>query len=609
MKKVVMATLGLVLGLTMISQESFANRRLRRKVRISDTINTQLDTVADVALAQEIVEPVEQMDVQDVDAFADQLPSTDIRNLMPRAAKTMDAAAHVPHENGMSIEKKREECVALVERGMAYLMKNPTDQVLSALSHDANFVHGELYLFVFNKKGVCLAHGKENHLIWENLYDFVDEYGAPVVQQIISEANSQKHGGWLTYRWRGATKVTYVREVVKGGESYIVGTGYYPHSKVDAVVSLVKGAVALFNQSKSEGRPTSDVFSTFSYPLGRFVSGDLYLYALDFKGNTMAHGFLPGIIGTSGWDYQDENGVYVNREIVKRLQETSEGVWIEYRSKRADKRAYAEKVVGPDGQHYFIACGYYPDADRDQAQELVRRGYTYIKQQGKTVAARAFSDKQSDEFRYGDIYLVVYDMKGVCVAHGANPALIGSDMFNVQGQDGNFYVKETIQKAKSGGGWINYKVNNLFKTSYVERVELGVGEFAISAGLYPISKHETAVLMAKSAASYLASNNEEAAFREFVKKDGRFTRGDLDVFAFDNSGICFAYGDDHDLIWRNLFKLKDEKKRPFVKIIINSAKGGEGVVSYHLNNAEKKAYVVPVEKNGKRYVIGSAYYL
>lgn len=507
------------------------------------------------------------------------------------------------------VESKRKAVMGLIDQGVAYFSKHSDDQAFHAFTHDKRFIRGELYLFVFDNKGTCMAHGQEHELIWQNLYNVQDTFGVYVVQAMLDKA--KQGGGWVTYQWRNATEMTYVKEVTKGDKRYIIGCGYFPHSKIDAVVNLVKGAVALFNQTIAEGKPIEQAFSSMSYPLGRFVFGDLYLYALNFDGVHMAHGELPGLIGTNGISYQDATGKYVNQEIIKRLKnvELGTGVWVDYISKNAPKKAYAEKVVDKQGKYYFISCGYYPTADRDQAENLVKKGYQFMKSSGKTAAAQSFTDRKNMQFRYGDLYLFVYDMKGLCVAHGGNSEYVGTNQYNLQDEDGDYYIQEMIKKAQAGGGWIEAKLKNSFEVIYVEKVDLGVDSFVIGCGLYPITKYETMMLVAKSGADYLKTHDLSKAFNEFVKKkDGSFIRGDLDLFVFDNTGICYVYGDDFAVIWRNLFNINDDDGKPFVKIMINTVKRGPGVVSFKLNGVMKTSYVVPVEKNGKQFIVGSSFY-
>ena len=115
-------------------------------------------------------------------------------------------------------------------------------------------------------------------------------------------------------------------------------------------------------------------------------------------------------------------------------------------------------------------------------------------------------------------------------------------------------------------------------------------------------------LLVQSGASYLKANPREKAFAEFVNREGKFHRGDLKLTVVDTMGLCYAYGDDADLIWRNIFKAKDDDGRQFIKLFINEAQQGPSVIKTRLNRAEKTNFVVSVEKEGKTYIVASGYY-
>jgi len=525
--------------------------------------------------------------------------------LTPEQAQAEQAR---PEDMKIDFKAKREDAEKLVQRGIDFMMSNSLDAAFNAFSHGRDFVHGEFYLFVYDQEGVCLAHGQEGNLIWQNLWELRDPYGTLIVQRVIQKAN--EGGGWITYSWRNAAKVSLVKKVVKDGKSYAIGTGYYPHSKEDAVVSLVKGAVALFNQVKEAGRPAREAFAAFSYPEGQFVFGDLYLYALDFKGRIFAQGDRPGLIGTNALEAADATGKKLNKEIIDKLKitPTGDGVWIEYVSKKAQKRAYAEQVTDAKGKKYFIACGYYPEADRKQAIDLVRQGFRFIKANGLSATVELINDKRNNQFRYGDLHLELYTLEGECLANGGNPELVGKNFWEVTDESGKYYVRSMIEKAQSGSGWVDYKMRNLFKSTYVEKVDLGTDRYVIACGLYPISKREGTILLVKSAADYLLAHPREKAFREFVDRDGKFLRGDLGIFVVDFNGLCFAYRDDYNLIWKKLMEVKDDDGKAFIRLFINTAKSGPGQVSFRLNDARKIAYIEPVRKDGKSYIVGSSYY-
>ena len=503
-------------------------------------------------------------------------------------------------------DKKRKDVINLVSRAARELKKQPFDLACNRFTHTKEFIYGDLYIFLYDIHGTCFAHGDDAHLIWQNKIDMTDWVGTPIVKQIIKKA--QEGGGWVTYGWNNSTKISYVQLVEKEGRTYVIGSGYYPHSKEEAVINLVKGGVALFNQVKKQGKPIDWAFSRMSYPSGKFVAGNLYLYALDFKGNILAQGERPGLIGSNAWDYQDENGLYVNREIVKKLENVTQGIWVNYVSKRAQKKAYAEKVRDKEGNYYFIACGYYPEANRKATVNLVRKGYQFMKTTGKTSAVEAFSQRRTDDYRYGDLFLVVYDMKGTIIADGSNVDNIGRNMYDVIDEDGFPYIRKMLQRATKTGIWINAKIKGSFQSTYAQKVDLGISNYIIACSYYPVSKAETMMLLVQSGSSFLKANPRQQAFAQFVKRDGRFRRGDLQIIAIDTTGLCYAYGDDVDLIWRNIFDVRDEKGRPFIKMFINQVQQGPIVIKTKLNNAIKVNYVTSIDKEGKTYVLSSGYY-
>ena len=233
-----------------------------------------------------------------------------------------------------------------------------------------------------------------------------------------------------------------------------------------------------------------------------------------------------------------------------------------------------------------------------------------MKTHGVSAAVTEFSSRQSDTYRYGDLYLTVWNMQGVVIAHGANLDAIGLNQWDLKDEDGKLYVQELIQKANHGGGWVDFKMKNAFQSVYVEKVELGSDNFVIGSGLYPISKRETALLLARSAAGYLRTHTDEEAFSEFTNPNGKFIRGDLFVFVIEFNGICKVWGDSHELIWRNIMDAKDDTGKPYVQIFINTVKQGPGQVSYKINGHERVALLEMVEKEGNPpYVVGASYYL
>ena len=123
---------------------------------------------------------------------------------------------------------------------------------------------------------------------------------------------------------------------------------------------------------------------------------------------------------------------------------------------------------------------------KDDAKSMVQKAIAFYKANGKDKAFAAISDKKG-QFVNGDLYVFVYDMNGVCVAHGFNNKQIGKNLLDAKDPDGKFYVKERIALAKSAGsGWQDYKFTNPTtfkveqKTAYIEKAD----SFIFGCGVY-----------------------------------------------------------------------------------------------------------------------------
>jgi signal transduction histidine kinase len=528
-----------------------------------------------------------------------------------REQKVVDAATIPVADDTLSFDeaKKKQEVIALVKKGVDYLKNHRIPESAHAFTYAKDFIAGELYLFLHDNQGVVLAQGGEPGIVWHNLQDQKDKFGTRYMEEILKVARSG--GGWVTYEWRGTVKQSYVEIVQKDGKEYVLGSGYYPHSKIDQVVSLVKGATSLAREFIKRGDPIEQAFSIMSYPGSKqFVRGDLYIYVIREDGQTLAHGERPGLIGTNALNYQDTKGKYVNKEIFAALEKNPEGgAWVEYISKGARKKAYAELLVGPDGKKYFVACGYYPDLDRNDVVSLVKKAYSFMKANGESKSFGVFSDIKDSEFHLGDLYITIYNMQGVCVANGKNIELVGKNMMNQKDEDGILYVKEIFNLInKSGQGWTDASLNNSFLSIYSEKIDLGLEQFIITCGTYPVSKPDVISLLVKSAVSVLEAEPIEKAFFSFVEPKSSFVRGDLSIFVFDDSGLCYAHGLNVNLIWKNLIHLKDDQGKEFVKLMIESAKNGPTHLSFVRGGKPYVTYIQRVEKNGIHYTVGSGFY-
>ena len=134
----------------------------------------------------------------------------------------------------------------------------------------------------------------------------------------------------------------------------------------------------------------------------------------------------------------------------------------------------------------FAAFG----ADKPVAADavaMVQKGVALVKSVGKEKAFAEFNDPADKTFHDRDLYIYVYDLHGVSLAHGNNPKLIGKNLIALKDVQGKSLIQEMVDIAKTkGSGWVDFNWPNPLtkavepKSGYVERVD----DFLIGCGYY-----------------------------------------------------------------------------------------------------------------------------
>ena len=99
---------------------------------------------------------------------------------------------------------------------------------------------------------------------------------------------------------------------------------------------------------------------------------------------------------------------------------------------------------------------------RAEATAMVDKAIAHIKKVGRDKAFADFNNK-SGPFTDRDLYVVVYDINGKVLSHGANEKLIGKDLIDLRDVDGKYFVKERVEMMSKGPGtkgWQDYKFMN-----------------------------------------------------------------------------------------------------------------------------------------------------
>jgi hypothetical protein len=123
---------------------------------------------------------------------------------------------------------------------------------------------------------------------------------------------------------------------------------------------------------------------------------------------------------------------------------------------------------------------------KDEATAMVKKAIGFLKTNGVDKAYAEISNPKG-QFIDRDLYVVVYDMNGKCLAHGANAKMIGRDLIDNKDVDGKEFVKERVEMMKKqASGWQDYKFRNPTtnqiepKSMYIERVN----DVIVGCGIY-----------------------------------------------------------------------------------------------------------------------------
>jgi signal transduction histidine kinase len=128
-----------------------------------------------------------------------------------------------------------------------------------------------------------------------------------------------------------------------------------------------------------------------------------------------------------------------------------------------------------------------PNGTPAEAEAMVKKAVAYIKAVGPEKAFAEISNLKG-MFVDRDLYVVVYDLNGKCLAHGQNPKfLVGKDLIGMKDPDGKYYVKERVELAKTKSHfWQDYKFSNPLskkiapKSMYIEKM----GNYLVGCGVY-----------------------------------------------------------------------------------------------------------------------------
>jgi cytochrome c len=521
-------------------------------------------------------------------------------------------AAPADSRYSIDIEKKMNTMRSLVTKAVSCFKKKSLEECCHSFAHDIRWRVGEIGIFVFDDKGVCYVCGNDETVIWKDFYDEKTQLGETFIPEMVRVGTN---GGTVHFRWNNGTAQAYVRTVEKDGQTYIIGSLFFPASASFATKELVKSAIRY-----GEVHSAQELFEQINNPRGKFVYGDVYLYAYDFNGNIMAHGESKELVGQNVLNDKDPEGRYRTREMIA-LAKGSEGEgWFTYKSMQGEyeKRVYIQRFTDlKTGKDYLIGGGYYPNIDSNTVVGLVKRAESYLRANGPERAFPEFS-KRLGEFATGSAMLFAYDAKGILRADMANPAFVGlTSVVGSVDMEGKPITTTILAAAENNpsGSWVGFSLKNSFAMMYVEKVSIPDGDFIVGAGYYPIEKYIRVRFMVDRAVVLLKNQDPARALDIFASKNADFFRGDLSILVTNEQGIILVDGIKRSKMWKDSRDIRDDKGRLISDKIAAIARSGGGWFEYAHNNALRRIYVDLAEKDvqgsdvPETYVVISGYYL
>ena len=121
------------------------------------------------------------------------------------------------------------EAEALVKKAVALIKSAGPDKAFEEISGGAAFKDRDLYVFVYDLTGKCVAHGANAKLVGKDLIGLKDPDGKPLVKILVDLAKEKGKGWTETVKFRNPvtdqiqTRVNYIERV----GDYAVGSGVF----------------------------------------------------------------------------------------------------------------------------------------------------------------------------------------------------------------------------------------------------------------------------------------------------------------------------------------------------------------------------------------------
>src|SRR6266702_4638094 len=140
----------------------------------------------------------------------------------------------------------RDEAIAMVRRVQQKFKKEGAEAAFRAINNKApGFADRDLYPFVTELTGLCVANGVTPAVRGKNLLDLKDQDGKFMIQEFVRTASTSPEHGWVDYRWLNpVTKTIEDKSAwIERMGNYFVGVGVYKNEQPNEnTIGVISGS-------------------------------------------------------------------------------------------------------------------------------------------------------------------------------------------------------------------------------------------------------------------------------------------------------------------------------------------------------------------------------
>jgi len=226
------------------------------------------------------------------------------------------AAADLNESQAYTLKPEaRAELIAFVKEARDLVLKEGQDKALGVFNDPrGEFVRGDLYIFAHDFNGTCLASATGPETIGQNELNDTDLNGVPLgrnMREIARRGEGFSYYIWPNPAHSGAQELK-LAYVLKVDEGLWLGAGVFLSGPAPIFSNESREDLVAFVERAREFalNSTRDVaLKAFNDRDGEFVTGNRYIFAYDFQGNTLALPFQPELLGTNRLDLRDPNDI------------------------------------------------------------------------------------------------------------------------------------------------------------------------------------------------------------------------------------------------------------------------------------------------------------